>query len=586
MGIVIKKVFAALLPVFLLTVFFTGLPALGQLKKDKKAEQYFSEGVKKLNAKDYAAAAKSFQNVAQRDFNRVTTAAIYMAGLAYFYQDDYERSISKFQYLINTYPKSQYVDDATYHKALLMIDSPENRMGGLYLLTKLHREARTKEMRQDAINAFKYFLYVSASSSFLKEYYGFAKTEYTAMVLEALCYRLYEERKFDELTEYLRSYEKAAGELSYRLKSFEIKKQAREIEADVIDVALVLPFQAHKQYPELTSISLWSAEMLAGMQVALDMKKDMTPVGVRLKVFDSEKSDQRLNELIASDLNAFSPDFVIGEILNKPSKELADFSESKKAAQFIPLSPVESLVQKKKHVFLANPSMRTQISGLANYAIKELELEKIMVVTESSNLSRIQADFFCEAVAQNKLSCVERTVAEDYQTEGNIISFIIQDLKARDFDAVFLATSDETLISYFTNSMKRNNAEVQLLGVSNWGQLELADARILSDFNTIFVDSYYPNNDILNKSKFEKAYEKRFNKPPSEYSFRGYDLISYILYCSGNKPEQSDYTKAIRDAAPYRGLVQNYFYRKANDNQSVQLLQYQEGIIEKIKPWE
>jgi hypothetical protein len=52
----------------------------------------------------------------------------------------------------------------------------------------------------------------------------------------------------------------------------------------------------------------------------------------------------------------------------------------------------------------------------------------------------------------------------------------------------------------------------------------------------------------------------------------------------GASPSTSLY-ELIEKATPYKGLIQNYYFAKAQDNQSLQLLQYRNGKIEKIKTW-
>src|SRR5262249_3972043 len=73
-------------------------------KRDKKAKQKYEEGKRLFEKKNHPYAAKKFQKVAAPNFNLHTTPAIYMAGLCYFYLNDYEKAMTKFQYLLETYP--------------------------------------------------------------------------------------------------------------------------------------------------------------------------------------------------------------------------------------------------------------------------------------------------------------------------------------------------------------------------------------------------------------------------------------------------------------------------------------------------
>jgi hypothetical protein len=61
--------------------------------------------------------------------------------------------------------------------------------------------------------------------------------------------------------------------------------------------------------------------------------------------------------------------------------------------------------------------------------------------------------------------------------------------------------------------------------------------------------------------------------------------MSYLISLKPGASSSTSLNELIEKAAPYKGLIQNYYFAKAQDNQSLQLLQYRNGKIEKIKTW-
>jgi len=97
------------------------------LKEDKKAVELYLEGERLFKATNYIRAQEKFQEIAARKFNLHTTPALYMTGMCVFYQGQYETALDKFQELITTYPQSIYVEEANFHKGLILLQ--KNRAG-------------------------------------------------------------------------------------------------------------------------------------------------------------------------------------------------------------------------------------------------------------------------------------------------------------------------------------------------------------------------------------------------------------------------------------------------------------------------
>ena len=567
-------------------LWFLPFSTQGQVKKDKKSELYYAKGIQLFKEQNYSQAHRQFASVKERPFNRVYTASLYMAGLALYYNEEYDRALSQFQSLLNSYPQTIYADDATFHKSLIMLKRPENRLGGLFLLSKLSEDGLNDQIKKDAINAYKDFLYNHSDLKFIKEYYEFIGEKHPnrAIVLEALTYKLYKENKPEELEQYLRSFQDKGGGLTPNLKVWLADPVKEKNKNPKLRVAAILPFQADKSATQLNTVASWSVQLLEGMQLAVLMNSEPIPVDVVVKAFDSRNDVKVTEKLLQGEVKEFKPDIIIGDVMNATSKLIIKFAEENKTIQLIPISPVDELVKDKKYAYLVNASMKTQITGLGNYAIEKLGLNKILILGDNTPLSEVQITFFTDVLQKAGIKPDVNKFPPDINSNKWFFKSIAKQLQEKSYQAVFIASNNESLVKQLLTDFKNNNLKVRVLGSTDWGKFKDIDRKTLSLFNSTFTDGYFTQNDTSKYQAFKIQYKETFRQQPSRYACLGYDILTYVIHLKLSNPNLP-YLDAMEKSKPFRGIIQNYYYSKAKDNQSLQILEYRNGKIEKIKLW-
>lgn len=562
------------------------LRAFSQLKKDKKAEDYFQKGIRLFEQQNYQQAQRLFTSAASRSYNRLTAASIYMSGLSYYYREEYETALNKFQNLLNSYPLSMYASEASYHKALILLKKPENRFAGLFVLNREIESAQNDEIKQKFLDAYYKFIY-QMDSKFLKEYLEFIDQKHPrrTKLNEAYAYKLWEEKKLSELKDFIESFGKENKPLSSKLKLWEPPVIKEKEKLPDLKIAVILPFQASYSVKELNMVSNWAVELLEGIQLAIYNNKLPYDTNIKIKVFDSKNDVSVTQNLMSKEIKNFSPHVIIGDVLNNICLAISDQTEAYKIPQFIPISPAKSLIENKNYTYLQNPSMMTQISGLATYAIKKLGKKNILIFNDQTKLSDIQTKYFQDKGEELKANIIIRKVALSSNFDLRAAKGVISDLGEKGIDGIFIASDDENYVGKLLNAMKSKNIHCSVFGSSDWGKFKIVDKGLLSHFNSSFVDGYYENNDSSEYDKFVKSYRDAFRLYPSRYVCLGYDLVRYILVLKSINPSKS-IKEIIHDSKPFVGLIQNYYYGNAQDNQSFQVLQFsKDGKIEKIKMW-
>ncbi len=563
--------------------------AFAQPKDDKKATALFKSGIEHFEKGLYKRAAGEFSEAAARKFHRLSSAALYMTGLSYFYEQENEKALNKFQSLLNTYPASIYADDARYHKGLVMLKKEESYKGGLYVLLNLYEETPDPRMKEDVLNAVRKFFYEKAGETQLDEYYQMVRASFRAEVAEAKAYRLLKAGRKQELSEWLAKYKLEVGPPTPRMKKLEAAAFGApdEATAEALRVAVLLPFHADKKTSDrATFVAL---ELMQGMTIAAEhleaTAKPEKSVKMTVAFFDSKREAPVAAAKVKKEIKAFEPHFVVGDLFNGGTKAAAEALSAWKhpPLQIVPTSPAPELLKYGDFVYLATPSLPTQADALAQYGVEKAMNKKWLVVSDGSKNAQILATRLSATLKTLKAE-VDSFIFNGVPTSAHLSLFInkITEFQA---EAVYFAFADEDVLAPAVKEIALSGHKVQIFGTPDWSQIQTIDNALLAQHRTIYPDNLFPGNDTATFSKFKKTYEKYNHNTPSPYACVGYDLLRYIYYVYEKGAAFKPAAERLRELQPWKGLVQNYYYAGAKDNQAVQFIAVKPEGPEKLHPW-
>lgn len=575
-----KKIFTLYgIGLILLSVY-----AYGQPKVDKKAQLYFNQGKGYFDQSNFYKSLELFELALNRKFNLYTTPSLYMKGLSYFYLNNYSKAIQSFDQLLKTYPESIYGPEAAYHKALLMLTQEEDKtkMGGLYLLMNIVEDStKNSDLREDALVAIKNFFFNEASTEFIESYLKIARPGFRPIIIEALAMKAYVQKNSTLLKEYINLYQKENNQPNPRLNKLFTKGAPPK--QKTFNIAFVVHLGAanndSSRGPKL------AAQLLAGSQLAIEKQNKRSKSKIHVKVFDTQGEAAVVEKIINEDLPAYKPSLVIGDIFNNSTKIICDYTEKNKILHIVPFSLSDELIEQRKYVLLANPSFSTQIQALISYSNEKLNLKRFLIVTDGKKVTDLLTQMFQKYAKQAKLTAQISVISDELSKKKRFINRIIEDFRNKKFDAMYIPISNENFLIDLLYQLKNERLFPQIIGTPDWVKFKNSTKKLLSEFNTISQDLYYPRNDSLLFDEFTSAYDEKFNASPTRFSCQGFDIIHFVIKQLENVNDTTTLLQVIRKAPPFKGLVQNYYFAGANDNQSVQILRYHIGGVEKLKRW-
>lgn len=574
------------------------------LPRDEAAIELVYQGKKQLAQKQFARAAELFEQAMNRPFNRVTTAAHYLAGLAHVYRGDIRRAERAFEELIQQYPRSRYVEEARYHRGLIWLRSarPERSSQGLYELLTLIDQAYNIGIVHDALNAVRHHFFYECDGPYLEELYVTLPVQHRLMAFEALCHEYLLRGQRERVAKLYQRHLRGGGEDSPYLQSLVEERPAQQAERpEELKIAMMLPLHLDDylipyadDIPPKTKSWL---EFYEGFKLALEHYQPRYQRELRLKVLDTRRDLMTTRERIR-ELDAFFPQVVIGDVFNQPSEVISDWAERRGVPQIIPFSPTFDL-REKSHTFLAHPALETRARRMAEYAHQVLELRKVVVWTDQTYFTEVFSNAFIQTfdtlggdvIRMAVDSIYDRGVPSDMAPQGAPqgakydIPRMVRELKFQGVDGMYIPVSNEAISGLILSQLAFLKWEdVNVMGSSHWKRFERIDRELKESYGLLFTDSHHHDPDQPAYEEFYQLYLREYQYPPSDFCLQGFDLGMYVM----NTLDLYDYSWGlplsayIRGQSDYEGIHLNYSFGGTQSNQFVNINQYHEMGIRKV----
>ncbi len=571
------------------------------LQKDPLATEMVEQGKDLLRTKDYGKAATVFQDASNRPNNQQTTTALYFSGLSYFYKGESFPAEQAFKKLIREYPKSRYLPEAQYHHSILLLKKYDDRLKtqALNTLLTLAENAKDTGLKENALKAAQEFLfYTNKKISFLQGYLAQAPPSYKTTVLEAWVHHLVSSGKKGEVAGLYEQHLAAGGEASEYIASITEEQQAQAaaiLDPDIIKIALVLPtyLDDYITYYGLDAIppkSQDGLEFYEGFKQAVDDYSLNSNKKIFVEYYDSRRDTARLRSQLDGRIAA-RPDIVVGDVFTDASLAVSDWARKHQVPQMVPFSanPILMETDTTGLVFLARPSASTHGSRMGEYASTTLGLTNVVVWSDQRRITETLVSNFktaFEALLGTVKVVYIDSVYED-RAQDDIIDYFKDHVTDWDsIDGVYIPISNEESAGLILSNLaiETKGEGIRALGTSAWESFKLISQYEKEKFGLTFTSAYDETNDPSAFRQYYSRFVKDYRLPPSRANVQGYGLGKYLLHLLDNyDPRTISLPDFIRNNEPYKALQTDFHFQQAQDNQAVNILEFSNGEIVKVK---
>lgn len=559
----------------------------GKPKKDEKARDLVSLARKYYRTQQWMDAALTYELASQRPYNDLSTYSVYMAGMSFFQLGEKEKALDRFEELLKEYPKSKYVEDSRYHKALILMESPHttDREKGLDQMFGVLKYSRNGDMRSDIQKTIRHYLFNVYSPEFNKLYQVFAPEEYKIWFTEALCYQMDQKGEVSQVQATIAAHEESGKPMTDFLASLKEKYEyGHQIHPNRLRIAVFVSLHLDRMDTAtvVPAISQKALEMVEGMKIALDSTGKGIEKQVVVQFFDTQGNPDTLKAQLDS-LERFGPDIVVGDIRSALANPLAEWAEEHHILHFIPRNPFAKLIQDRKYSFLTHPSLPNHGEQMARYAYERTGMRKFVVFNDGTPV----ADEFTKAFKTTLDSLpgtmvTVKEISRTYEENRKSVPTYVKTLKNAGYDAVYIPLSSEESAGLIISQLNFHKVKIPVLGGPDWEVFSVIDPELKSSYELRYSSFYHEKNDSVMHDSLSSVCLQAYGKQPSQYTVQGYDLMAYVLHLSNFLNPFNDAAEVVRTLPPYRGIHQDMFYGGQQSNQKINVIQFQDGRTKKV----
>lgn len=273
-------------------------------------------------------------------------------------------------------------------------------------------------------------------------------------------------------------------------------------------------------------------------------------------------------------------DAVVGPLFSEPAERMAQLAEEYQLPMMAPLANSDELNLDYNYTFQLNPTFEVHGRNMARFAVEELELDTLAIITERDALGRSAALGF-RYEAEKLGAHISYYIEDDFASMGYDMSEYTEVFtpnneiinssnytRSQAIYAPFTGQASSTMANLLLNDLEAMRSEVIILGSEEWA------TTTIREFQRRFFEIYYSEAtgeaaDTSAVEYFEEDYENRFGSSPDRFSKAGYDAVNYLLQSLETAGNPVYLNRTLRDGESHNGLSMRINFDGNRVNQHV-----------------
>lgn len=291
---------------------------------------------------------------------------------------------------------------------------------------------------------------------------------------------------------------------------------------------------------------------------------------------DPDTTAKAITELVWSD----KVDAVVGPLFSEPAQKMAELAEEFRVPMLAPLANSDELNLDYNYTFQLNPTFEIHGINMARYAVQELGLDTLAVITEKESLGRAAATSFRHE-AERLGAYISYYIEDDFASKGYDLSeytevftpdsVLIDSLgytPTQGLYAPFTGQAAPTMGKLLLNDLEALRSEVVILGSEEWKDVNLsAFQRRL--FEIYYSEAFGVSADTTTIEYFEEDFETRFGTVPDRFANVGYDTGTYLFQSLETAGNPAYLGRILRTRQEYNGMALKVHFDGNRINQHV-----------------
>lgn len=304
---------------------------------------------------------------------------------------------------------------------------------------------------------------------------------------------------------------------------------------------------------------------------------------VRMVFRNTESQADAARQAVAALAGRDSAAAIIGPLFSAEAQAAAQAAERESIVLMPPLATDEDVAAGRRYVFQANPPISVRGRVMADYAVRDLRLDRFGIFAEqgANSISERMAEGFQEEALRLGAEVMFFDLLPNarawYQLSGRVGRDTL-----RSVEAVYLPIDGPNAaqqVEAALNELHRTGVPLRLLGNTRWDQVANRDRA--SDFYTTYTNEFYAPSTAPNVQSFQRRYRDLAGSSPDRLAYVGYDVAQYLLARLEEELETGEpLPQLIRQAPRFDGLGTRIDFEGDTVNQALFILGYRDGAVE------
>jgi ABC-type branched-subunit amino acid transport system substrate-binding protein len=272
-------------------------------------------------------------------------------------------------------------------------------------------------------------------------------------------------------------------------------------------------------------------------------------------------------------------DLIIGPIYKSANKIISRFAQQHQIIAVNPLSDDINLIKNNPYLYLYQPSIATQARKSANFAFDTFGPKgEVIIYSNTADGMEFARIYRAEFEKRGGKVMLSKAVSPTSTASG-----LYNGIEFANVGHLMIASNSMPVAVNTISTLERLSIKVPVVTFSSWldiSQLSLdqLDQQEIYFLHPKFVDTSQP---VVRE--FKKDFIARFNIPPSNYAYTGFDMLYYfgnILARHG-----SHFNSTLASEGPISGaFFQGIGYTTERDNQYFPILKLDNLQINVVNP--
>ncbi|MDI6400924.1 ABC transporter substrate-binding protein [Balneolaceae bacterium ANBcel3] len=545
-------------------------------------EALFEQGMELYRQAQYDSAAVFFEQLETAEGRLFTGKSHWAAG-------NYQLARHHL-YTISRNDDPRFYDEARYTLALTYFQSHQFGKSLDILQNMLSRPLR-QDLRSDVRTLYNQILsYLTIE----QRKQAFLQSELSAVHIDLLRYGLdYMTRsEASALLEALRPYFETVADVSIitslerriaRLpdQPSDVRSIGSAPDGMVYTIGVILPEASRGSTTWQVSRSLYHGYLIAAEQY----NRDHPSSKIRLKML--ETSDTLLTEEAAVSRFAWDKkvDAILGPFFSESAHRVAELAEYYQIPVITPLANADTLNISNPYLFQMNPTFETRGKQMARFAVQELRLDTLAVITQSNQPVSAEARAF-RVEAERLGATVLHYFSENFERRAFEVGHItpwfagrerfvdIEEYPIKPVKGLYLAftgSGAEHLIELILTDLQAIRSNVTILSNQTIAHANVSTAA-RRYFDIYYSDFFHLKRDSRHSLLLRDEYRTLTGQSPDDYAYLGYDVARFLFKTLNEVRNPARLKNKMRVQPYFEGTISRIDFNGTHVNQHLNFM--------------